>query len=56
VHANFIVTTEGATAADVIELIDVVQARVLEHAGIALVPEVVRPHATEDFGVASGGH
>ncbi len=56
VHANFIVTTEGATAADVIELIDVVQARVLEHAGIALVPEVVRPHATGDSGVASGGH
>lgn len=55
VHANFIVTTEGATASDVMELIGAVQARVLEHAGIALTPEVVRPQATVMPGDASGG-
>jgi UDP-N-acetylmuramate dehydrogenase len=55
VHANFIVTTEGATAADVAQLIGVVQARVLEHAGVSLTPEVVRPQAQVVPGDASGG-
>jgi UDP-N-acetylmuramate dehydrogenase len=39
-HANFIVTRPGATAADVHTLIEVVIARVREHAGVELVPEV----------------
>jgi len=43
VHANFIVTSAGARAADVDALIDLVIARVREQAGIELRPEVVRP-------------
>ena len=41
-HANFIVTRRGATAADVLAVIEEVQRRVREHAGIALTTEVVR--------------
>jgi UDP-N-acetylmuramate dehydrogenase len=41
-HANFIVTSEGACAADVAALIDLVAERVHEHAGIELRAEVVR--------------
>ena len=41
-HANFIVTHEGATAADVSTLISIVQATVLAHAGVHLETEVVR--------------
>ena len=41
VHANFIVAGEGATAADVIELIEQVQAEVLRRFGFQLEPEVI---------------
>lgn len=40
-HANFIVTSPGATARDVRELIAAVQERVEEHFGVWLRPEVV---------------
>ncbi len=40
-HANFIFTHTGATAADVIALMDHVQQTVLDHAGVALQREVV---------------
>lgn len=39
-HANFIVTTDGARAADVVDLIRTVQERVLERSDIRLEPEV----------------
>jgi UDP-N-acetylmuramate dehydrogenase len=39
-HTNFIVNRGGATARDILALIDRVRARVLEHAGIELDPEV----------------
>lgn len=39
-HANFIVAEPGATARDVVELIERIRARVLEASGIALEPEV----------------
>jgi len=39
-HANFIVNTGDATAADIENLINEVQARVLQQSGIALHPEV----------------
>jgi UDP-N-acetylmuramate dehydrogenase len=39
-HANFIVAEPGATAADVVALIHVIQERVEAETGIALVPEV----------------
>lgn len=41
VHANFIVTEPGCCANDVLELMDVVRARVLERQGVTLDPEVV---------------
>jgi len=41
-HANWIVNLGGATARDVAGLIALAQGRVLDAAGIALVPEVVR--------------
>jgi len=40
-HANFIINTGGATAADVLALIDLVTARVLEVHGVRLEPEVI---------------
>lgn len=43
VHANFIVTSPGATAADVVELIDVMRAEVVRTSGVELHAEVVRP-------------
>lgn len=43
VHANFIVTNPGATAADVVELIDVMRAEVARTSGVELHAEVVRP-------------
>jgi UDP-N-acetylmuramate dehydrogenase len=43
VHANFIVTSPGATAADVVELIDVMRAEVARTSGVELHAEVVRP-------------
>lgn len=42
-HANFIVTSPGARAADVEAVIDHVTERVREHAGVELRTEVVRP-------------
>ncbi|HOD29212.1 MAG TPA: UDP-N-acetylmuramate dehydrogenase [Syntrophales bacterium] len=39
-HANFIVNLGGATAADVIALMDLIRARVRAHAGVDLEPEV----------------
>jgi UDP-N-acetylmuramate dehydrogenase len=39
-HANFIVTSEGATAADVLALIRTVQELVAERSGVRLEPEV----------------
>jgi UDP-N-acetylmuramate dehydrogenase len=39
-HANFIVHDGSATASDVAELMRLVQLRVLEHAGVTLVPEI----------------
>lgn len=44
-HANFIITRAGTRAADVHELIEKVRARVAEHAGVDLRPEVVRATA-----------
>lgn len=40
-HANFIVHDGEATAAGIAELMHRVQARVLEHAGVRLLPEIV---------------
>ncbi len=40
-HANFIVTEHGATADDVLQLLELIKRRVYEHAGIELVNEVV---------------
>ena len=39
-HANFIVNTGGATAADIEDLIDAVEYRVSQHSGVRLVREV----------------
>ena len=39
-HANFIVNLGGATAADVIALMDLIRTRVRAHAGVDLEPEV----------------
>ena len=40
-HANFVVNDRKGTAADVRRLVDIVQARVRDHAGVELVPEIV---------------
>jgi UDP-N-acetylmuramate dehydrogenase len=42
-HANFIVTSPGAKASDVAELIDLIREEVLKDSGVELRPEVVRP-------------
>jgi len=47
-HANFIVTSPGATAADVAAVIDLVRDEVRRTTGVELHPEVVRPRAPED--------
>ncbi len=39
-HAGFIVNLGGATAADVLALVKLVQARVLDHSGVLLEPEI----------------
>ncbi len=39
-HANFVVNAEGATAADVLELCDLIQRTVAEQFGVHLVPEI----------------
>jgi UDP-N-acetylmuramate dehydrogenase len=48
-HANFIVTAEGARAADVLELIGRVQELVIAHSGVRLEPEV---HLVGDLDLA----
>jgi UDP-N-acetylmuramate dehydrogenase len=40
-HANFIVNKGNAWAAEVAELINLIQARVFESTGIRLVPEII---------------
>ena len=40
-HANFLITEEGATAAQVLQLIELIQARVRDSHGVELEPEVV---------------
>jgi UDP-N-acetylmuramate dehydrogenase len=40
-HANFIVTDERATSSDVLKLIDIVRARVVERLGVELETEIV---------------
>jgi UDP-N-acetylmuramate dehydrogenase len=49
-HANFIVTSEGARASDVVELVGKVQDLVWAKFGVHLEPEV---HAVGDFGLAT---
>ena len=49
VHANFIVTTDGARAADVEALIALVSERVHDHAGVTLRAEVVRAGRPRDM-------
>ncbi|MBR6009364.1 MAG: UDP-N-acetylenolpyruvoylglucosamine reductase, partial [Clostridia bacterium] len=39
-HAGFIINTGGATAGDILKLIDLVRARVYEMSGVMLEPEV----------------
>jgi UDP-N-acetylmuramate dehydrogenase len=41
-HANWIVNLGGATASDVVTLMETAQARVFENSGIRLQPEVKR--------------
>ena len=40
-HANFIINCAGATAADVLALMDLARQRVFGHCGVALEPEIV---------------
>ncbi len=40
-HANFIVNRGGATAKDVLDLIEYIKKRVLEYAGIPIETEVI---------------
>lgn len=49
-HANFIVTTPGATASDVVTLIEQVRERVAQVHGVDLVPEV----QMRGFGTGAG--
>jgi len=39
-HTNFIVNRGGATAADVLAIMEMTQERVQAHAGVLLVPEI----------------
>ena len=39
-HSGFIINTGGATATDILQLMQIVQARVMEQFGVALEPEV----------------
>jgi UDP-N-acetylmuramate dehydrogenase len=48
-HANFIVAGTGATATDVLELIQAVRERVLAQSGVLLEPEV---HLVGDLDLA----
>jgi UDP-N-acetylmuramate dehydrogenase len=51
-HANFIVTSPGATAADVAAVIEIVRDEVLRTSGVELRPEVIRPRPTAGSGAA----
>jgi UDP-N-acetylmuramate dehydrogenase len=53
IHANFIVNTGGATAADIDQLIAEVQQRVRAAHGIALHPEVKRLGPFEGIALAA---
>ena len=53
IHANFIVNTGGATAADIDQLIAAVQQRVRAAHGIALHPEVKRLGPFEGIALAA---
>lgn len=54
VHANFVTTTAEATARDIIELMRLVRARVLETHGVLLEPEVVIwSNETDPLGAAT---
>jgi UDP-N-acetylmuramate dehydrogenase len=52
-HANFLVNAGRATSAQIIELAQHVQERVLAHAGVLLTPEVryVSPEGIQEFGL-----
>ena len=39
-HSGFIINRGGATATDILQLMQIVQARVLEQTGVKLEPEV----------------
>ncbi|MHC4219349.1 MAG: UDP-N-acetylmuramate dehydrogenase, partial [Planctomycetota bacterium] len=47
-HANFIVTEAGATAGDVLQLMELIRRRVYEHCGIELENEIVVWRRSED--------
>jgi len=49
-HANYILNAGGATAADVLALVGQVRARVREHSGVDLVPEIKLIGEFEDGG------
>jgi len=49
-HANYILNAGGATAADVLALVGQVRARVREHSGVDLVPEIKMIGEFEDGG------
>lgn len=53
-HTNFIVNDGGATAADILELIDLVREKVARNSGVVLEPEI-RVLGIEDAGTGSGG-
>ena len=40
-HGNFIVTNQGATAREVLDLIEIIQSKALEKTGIELQTEIV---------------
>jgi UDP-N-acetylmuramate dehydrogenase len=47
-HANFIITEPGATAGDVLQLMELIRRRVYEHCGIELEDEIVVWRRRED--------
>jgi UDP-N-acetylmuramate dehydrogenase len=47
-HANFIITEPGATAGDVLQLMELIRRRVYEHCGIELENEIVVWRRSED--------
>ncbi len=47
-HANFIITEPGATAGDVLQLMELIRRRVYEHCGIEIENEIVVWRRGED--------